>query len=99
MEEKAILAELIAEVEFLQQRQLTENKAEQFLQQRQAVQEKLAKAKARSQVNEEMEERVPLNPKKKDHGVEENSAVATQMKKEHCKHVGTIFNSFKWIHI
>ena len=32
MKEKAILAELIAEVEFLQQRQLAENKAEQFLQ-------------------------------------------------------------------
>ena len=47
MEEKAILAELIAEVEFLQQKQ--------------AVQEKLAKAK----VYEEMEERVPLNPKNK----------------------------------
>ena len=45
MEEKVILAELIAEVEFLQQKQ--------------AVQEKLAKAK----VYEEMEERVPLNPK------------------------------------
>ena len=58
VEEKAKLAELIAEAEFLQQRQLAENKAEQL-----RVQEKLAKAKARSQVYEEMEERVPLNPK------------------------------------
>ena len=44
-EEKAKLAELIAEAEFLQQRQLAENKPEQF-----RVQEKLAKAEARSQV-------------------------------------------------
>ena len=28
-----------------------------------------------------------LNPKKQGHGLEENSAVATQVKKEHCKHV------------
>ena len=81
MEEKAKLAELIAEAEFLQQRLLVENKAEQL-----RVQEKLAKAKARSQVYEEMEERMPLNSKKTDHGLEENSAVATQVKKEHCKH-------------
>ena len=33
----------------------------------------MAKAKARSQVYKEMEERVPLNTKKKDHGLEENS--------------------------
>ena len=58
VEEKAKLAELIAESEFLQLRQLAENKAEQL-----RVQEKLAKAKARSQVYEEMEERMPLNPK------------------------------------
>ena len=49
MEEKSKLAELIAEAEFLQQRQLGENKAEQL-----RVQEKLAKFKARSQVYEEM---------------------------------------------
>ena len=54
VEEKAKLAELIAEAEFLQQRQLAENKAEHL-----RVQEKLAKAKARSHVFEEMEERVP----------------------------------------
>ena len=63
MEEKAKLAELIAEALFLQQRQLAENKAEQL-----RVQEKLAKAKARSQIYKEMEERMSLNPKKKDHG-------------------------------
>ena len=45
---------------------MTENKAEEL-----RVQEKLAKAKARSQVYEEMEEKLPLNPKKKDHGLEE----------------------------
>ena len=50
MEGKAKLAELIAEALFLQQRQLAENKAEQL-----RVQEKLAKAKARSQVYEERE--------------------------------------------
>ena len=80
VEEKAKLAELIAESEFLQQRQLAENKAEQL-----RVQEKLAKAKARLQVYEEMQERIPLNPKKTDLGLEENSAVATQANKEHCK--------------
>ena len=90
VEEKAKLAELIAEAEFLQQRQLAENKAEQL-----RVQEKLAKAKARSQVCEEMEERIPLNPKKKDHGLEENSAVATKVKKEHCKHAGIISGKAK----
>ena len=47
------------------------------------VQEKLAKGKARSQVYEEMEERAPLNPVKKDHGLEGNSAVVSQVKKEH----------------
>ena len=56
MEKKVKLTELMAEAEFLQQRQLVENKAEKL-----RVQEKLAKA--RSQVYEEMEERVPLNPK------------------------------------
>ena len=85
MEEKAKLAELIAEAEFHQQRQLGENKAEQL-----RVQEKLAKFKARSQVYEEMQERILLNPKKTDHGLEENSAVATQVKKEHCKHIGIL---------
>ena len=61
MEKKAKLAELIAEAEFLQQRQLAENKTEQL-----RAQEKLGKAKARPQVYEEMEERKPLDPKKKD---------------------------------
>ena len=50
MEEKAKLAELMAEVEFMQQRQMAENRAEQL-----RVQEKLAKAKARSEVYEAME--------------------------------------------
>ena len=90
MEEKAKLVELIVRAEFLQQRLLAENKAEQL-----RVQEKLAKAKARSQVYEEMEERMPLNPKKKDHGLEENSVVATQVKKEHCKHVGILGGKVK----
>ena len=90
VEEKAKLAELIAEAEFLQQRLLVENKAEQL-----RVQEKLAKAKARSQVYEEMKERMPLNPKKKDHGLEEKSAVATQVKKEHCKHIGILSGKVK----
>ena len=85
VEEKAKLAELMTEAEFIQQRQLAENKAEQL-----RVQEKLAKAKARSQVYEEMQERIPLNPKKTDHGLEENSAVATQANKEHCKHIGIL---------
>ena len=69
---------------------MAENKAEQL-----RVQEKSTKAKARSQVYEEMEERVPLNPKKKDHGLEENSAVVTQVKKEHCKHVGILSGKVK----
>ena len=80
----------MAEAEFLQQRQLVENKAEKL-----RVQEKLAKAKARSQVYEEMEERVPLNPKKKDHALEENSAVATHVKKGHCKHVSILSGKVK----
>ena len=50
MEEKAKLAELMAEAEFMQQRQMAENRAEQF-----RVQEKLAKAKSRSEVYEAME--------------------------------------------
>ena len=50
MEEKAKLAELMAEVEFMQQRQMAENRTEQL-----RVQEKLAKAKARSEVYEAME--------------------------------------------
>ena len=69
---------------------MAENKAEQL-----RVQEKLAKAKSRSQVYEKMEERMPLNTKKKDHGIEENSPVATQVKKEHCKHVGIISGKVK----
>ena len=44
------LAELIAEAEFMQQRQMPENRAEQL-----RVQEKLAKAKARSEVYEAIE--------------------------------------------
>ena len=44
------LAELIAEAEFMQQRQMAENRAEQL-----RVQEKLAKAKARSEVYEAIE--------------------------------------------
>ena len=50
MEEKAKLAELMAEAEFMQQRQMAENWAEQL-----RVQEKLVKAKARSEVYEAME--------------------------------------------
>ena len=50
MEEKAKLAELMAEAEFMQQRQMAENRAEQF-----RVQEKLAKAKSRSEVYEAIE--------------------------------------------
>ena len=42
MEEKAKLAELMAEAEFMQQRHMAENRAEQL-----RVQEKLAKVKAR----------------------------------------------------
>ena len=42
-----------------------------------------------------MEERLPLNPKQKDHGLEENSEVATQMKKGHCKHVGILSGKVK----
>ena len=53
MEEKAKLAELMAEVEFMQQRQMAENRAEQL-----RVQEKLAKAKARSEVYEAREKRI-----------------------------------------
>ena len=90
MEEKAKLAELIAEAESLQQRQLAEYKAEQL-----RVQEKLAKAKAKPQVYEEREERTSLNPKKKGYGLEENLAVATQVKKEHCKHVGILSGKVK----
>ena len=50
MEEKAKLVELMAEAEFMQQRQMAENWAEQL-----RVQEKLAKAEARSEVYEAME--------------------------------------------
>ena len=50
MEKKAKLAELMAEAAFMQQRQMTENRAKQF-----RVQEKLAKVKARSEVYEDME--------------------------------------------
>ena len=90
MEEKAKLTELMAEAEFIQQRQLAENKAEKL-----RVQEKLAKGNARSQVHEEIEERVPLNPKKKYHGLEENVAVATQVKKGHSKHLGILSGKVK----
>ena len=65
---------------------MAENKAEQLAKYLRA-QEKLAKSKAKSQFYEEIYERVLLNPKKQSHGLEENSAVATQVKKEHCKHV------------
>ena len=54
MEEKAKLAELMAEVEFMQQRQMAQNRAEQLREQ-----EKLAKAKARSKVYEAMERKGP----------------------------------------
>ena len=50
VKEKAKLAELMAEVEFMQQSQMAENRTEQL-----RVQEKLAKAKARSEVYEAME--------------------------------------------
>ena len=50
LEEKAKLTELMAEAEVMQQRQMAENRAEQV-----RVQEKLAKAKARSEVYEAME--------------------------------------------
>ena len=50
MEEKPKLAELMAEVEFMQQRQMTEDPTEQI-----GVQEKLAKAKTRSEVYEATE--------------------------------------------
>ena len=58
MEEKAKAAELIAEAEFLPYKQLAENQGE-----RSRVQEKLAKAKARSQVHKDMGEGVTLNQK------------------------------------
>ena len=54
MEEKAKLAGLIAEAEFMQQRQMAENRAEQL-----RVQEKLEKSKARSEVYEDMERKGP----------------------------------------
>ena len=50
MKEKVKLAELMAESEFMQQREMAENRAEQL-----RVQEKLVKAKARSEVYEAME--------------------------------------------
>ena len=50
MEEKAKLAELMAEVGFMQQRQMAENRAEEL-----RVQEKLTKEKARSEVYEAMD--------------------------------------------
>ena len=90
VEEKAKLAYLIAEAEFLQQRQLPKNQAEQL-----KVQEKLAKAKAISQVYEEMEENMSWNHKKKDHGLEEKSPVANQVKKEHYNHVGILCKKVK----
>ena len=45
MEEKVKLAEIMAEAEFLEQRHLAENQAERV-----KIQEKLANAKARSEV-------------------------------------------------
>ena len=51
--------------------------------------------KARSQVYKEIEERVPLNPKSKYRGLEENSAVVTQVKKEHCKNAGSLSGKVK----
>ena len=50
MEEKPKLAELMAEVEFAQRRQMAEDPTEQI-----GVQEKLAKAKTRSEVYEATE--------------------------------------------
>ena len=38
---------------------------------------------------------MPLNLKKKDHGLEENSAVATQVMKENYKHVGILSGKVK----
>ena len=52
MKEKVKLAELMAESEFMQQREMAENRAEQL-----RVQEKLVKAKARSEVYEAMEKK------------------------------------------
>ena len=69
---------------------MAENKAEQL-----RVQEKLAKAKAKPQVYEAREEITSLNPKKKDYGLDENSAVATQVKKDHCKHVDILSGKVK----
>ena len=69
---------------------MAENKAEQL-----RVQEKLAKAKAKPQVYEAREEITSLNPKKKDYGLDENSAVTTQVKKDHCKHVGILSGKVK----
>ena len=51
MEEKAKLAELMAEVEFLERRQQAENEAQKM-----KIEEKLAKAKARFQVFEDMQD-------------------------------------------
>ena len=51
LEEKAKLAELIAEAELLEKRQLVENQAERL-----KIQEKLAKAKARSKVYSTMQD-------------------------------------------
>ena len=51
MEEKAKLAEILAEAEFLEKRQLAENQAERL-----NIQEKLAKAKARSEVYAAMQD-------------------------------------------
>ena len=42
-----------------------------------------------------MEERTPLNPRKKNHGLEENSIVVTQLKKEHYNHVGILSGNLK----
>ena len=51
--------------------------------------------KAKSQVYEEIEERVPLNPKSKYRGLEENSAVVTQVEKEHCKNASSLSGKVK----
>ena len=55
MEEKAKLAELMAEAEFLERRQQAENEAQKL-----KIEEKLAKAKAKSQVFEDMQDSLLL---------------------------------------
>ena len=55
MEEKAKLVELMAEAEFIERRQQAENEAQKL-----KIEEKLAKAKARSQVFEDMQDSILL---------------------------------------